>query len=224
MLEYLIDLYEEEVKIHGDEAYKKLSKIFKRAEIKHNKEYKGKEAGQSWRSIKGHNFEKLIVYIIEKSVKKLGLEIINGNILENRKGVTSINGRSTLDSIRDSLMIHYMNNKLQMPDADLVVYNPQNNKVIAILSCKVTLRERIAQTGYWKLKLSSQEATKEMKVLFVTLDEDRTLINDKYSNNKSRIIAENDIDACYVICEEDFLETSNIKKFDKLIGDLKGLI
>ena len=221
--EDLFALYEEEVETHGDEAYKNISRVFEKARKKHAEEYKGEDAGQSWRAIKGRGFEKLVIYIIEKSIKKLGLEILKGDRLERRKEVAIISERSTLDEIRDNLMISYVNNKQQMPDADLIVYNPEDNQIIAILSCKITLRERIAQTGYWKLKLASQEETENIKVLFVTLDEDRTLIDDKHSDSKPRVIAENDIDTCYVICEEDFTETPNIKKFDKLIGDLKAL-
>ncbi|MCX7997984.1 MAG: BsaWI family type II restriction enzyme [Leptospiraceae bacterium] len=41
-----------------------------------------------------------------------------------------------------------------------------------MISSKVTLRERIAQTAYWKLKLSSDKVTKHIKVCFITLDED----------------------------------------------------
>ena len=40
---------------------------------------------------------------------------------------------------------------------------------------KVTLRERIAQTGYWKFKLLQDEVQSHIKVFFITLDEDRTL-------------------------------------------------
>ena len=62
-----------------------------------------------------------------------------------------------------------------MPDLDIIIYEPKTYKVIAAISSKVTLRERIAQTGYWKIKLSKDEVTKNIKVFFITPDEDRTL-------------------------------------------------
>ncbi|MGB9760731.1 MAG: BsaWI family type II restriction enzyme [Thermoproteota archaeon] len=39
---------------------------------------------------------------------------------------------------------------------------------MAVVYSKVTLRERIAQTGYWKIKLSKDKVTEHIKVFFVT--------------------------------------------------------
>jgi len=58
---------------------------------------------------------------------------------------------------------------------------------LVVISSKVTLRERIAQTGYWKLKLLKDEATKHIKVYFITPDEDGTLSRFRwklYSNKR----------------------------------------
>jgi len=43
---------------------------------------------------------------------------------------------------------------------------------LVAISSKVTLRERIAQTGYWKFKLFQNDVTKHIKVYFITPDED----------------------------------------------------
>jgi hypothetical protein len=34
------------------------------------------------------------------------------------------------------------------------------------------MRERIAETGYWKLKLKNSKVTRHIKIFFATLDED----------------------------------------------------
>jgi len=106
---------------------------------------------------------------------------------------------------------------------DLVIYDPQNCEVIAILSSKITLRERIAQTGYWKIKLSQDKITKHIKVFFVTPDEDKTLSVRKPAK-KGRAIVEVDTDGSYVMSEEEIEESNKVKMFDKFLIDLKNLI
>jgi type II restriction enzyme len=64
----------------------------------------------------------------------------------------------------------------------------------------VTLRERIAQTVYWKLKLSAAPITNHIKVYFITPDEDGTLTIKK-PTKKGRAIVESDIDGSYVMSE-----------------------
>ncbi len=110
------------------------------------------------------------------------------------------------------------------PIVDLIIiYDPKTSKVVAVLSSKVTLRERIAQTGYWKIKLASDEATKHIKVYFVTPDEDGTLTI-KTPTKKGRAIVEVDTDGSYVLSETDIEESDKVKMFDKFIDDLKKLL
>ena len=87
---------------------------------------------------------------------------------------------------------------------------------------KVTLRERIAQTGYWKIKLSQDEVTKHIKVYFVTPDEDNTLAVRKPAK-KGRAIVEVDTDGSYVMSQNFVEESNKVKMFDKFVGDLKKL-
>lgn len=122
---------------------------------------------QSWRSFKGKNLEKLIQYIIEDEVKSLGLGVVNGNKLDRE-----INDDEVLAIVKRNLIVDFGEFGSHLPDADIVIYNPKTCKVIAIISSKVTLRERVAETGYWKLKLNSSKVTKHIKVFFATLDED----------------------------------------------------
>ncbi len=60
------------------------------------------------------------------------------------------------------------------------------------------MRERIAQSGYWKLKLLLQKLTKHIKVYFITPDEDRTLTI-KEPAKKGRAIVEIDLDGSYIV-------------------------
>jgi len=85
------------------------------------------------------------------------------------------------------------------------------------------LRERIAQTGYWKLKLLQDEATKHIRVYFITPDEDGTLTR-KRPTKKGRAIVEVDLDGSYVLTEEEIEESNKVKLFEHFIEDLKGLL
>ena len=102
---------------------------------------------------------------------------------------------------------------LDLTCQNIIIYDPRTLKVIAVISSKITLRERIAQTGYWKLKLMQDEVTKHIKVFFITPDEDRTL-KTKIPAKKGRAIVEVDTDGSYVMSEEKVEESDKVKMFD----------
>ncbi|MDR2191758.1 MAG: BsaWI family type II restriction enzyme [Endomicrobium sp.] len=214
----LVRLYEDTKKEYGDKAYRYISKILSKAKERHLKDFAGGDHEQSWRAFKGKNLEKLIEYIIVSEIKELGLQIINGNTLE--KSLDS-NLSDELSKVKRNLLINYGEFGCHLPDIDIIVYNPKDSKVIAVLSIKVTLRERIAQTGYWKIKLSLSNLTKDIKVYFITLDEDQTLKN---KEKKGRAIVEMDTDGGYVLSENYIEESDKVKTFDKFIEDLKKVI
>ncbi|OIO49789.1 DNA modification methylase [bacterium (Candidatus Gribaldobacteria) CG_4_10_14_0_2_um_filter_41_16] len=229
----LIKIYETKKKKCGNDAYKYLSKIFIEAKPIH-KEYflmskkaqeKIKKGGvpdheQSWRAFKGKNLEKIIIYILKDVINNLGLEVVDGNKLEK---TNSANLSKELSLVKRNLLVDYGEFGLHMPDVDIIIFDLKTSKVIAVLSSKVTLRERIAQTGYWKIKLASDEATKHIKVYFVTPDEDGTLTIKK-PTKKGRAIVEVDTDGSYVLSETNIEESNKVKMFDKFIDDLKKLL
>ena len=83
--------------------------------------------------------------------------------------------------------------------------------------------ERIAQTGYWKIKLASDKVTEHIRVYFATPDEDSTLTVKKPAK-KGRAIVEIDTDGSYVLSETEVEESDKVKMFDKFISDLKKLV
>jgi len=221
----LIQLYEQKRRKYGSNAYKYISELLKEAKEIHYKDWlknptPGRDHEQSWRSFKGKNFEKLILYIIKKEVEDLGLKIIKGNILERTK---SKNLPRELNEVKRKLLIDYGEFGFHLPDVDLIIYEPKSCEIIAVISSKITLRERIAQTGYWKIKLSEDEMTKHIKVFFITPDEDGTLIT-KHPAKKGRAIVEIDTDGAYVMSDKPIEESDKVKTFDKFIPDLKKLI
>ena len=216
----LIKIYETKKSKYGSQAYRHISNVLKEAKEQHEKDFVGTDHEQSWRAFKGKNLEKLIEYIIADEVTALGLKVVNGNSLERTNGS---NLTKELSQVKRNLLVDYGEFGSHLPDVDLIIYNPNTSKVVAVLSSKVTLRERIAQTGYWKIKLKSDEATKHIKVYFVTPDEDGTL-KIKSPAKKGRAIVEVDTDGSYVLSKTDIEESDKVKMFDKFIDDLKKLL
>ncbi len=207
----------------GAETYRHISELLRKAKNIHKKDWlrdptPNGDHEQSWRAFKGKNLEKLVQYIITDEVEKLNLRVVNGNQLEKSTKLSR-----ELSQVKRNLAIDYGEFGLHLPDADTIIYNPLNYNVLVVISSKVTLRERIAQTGYWKLKLFQDEATKHIKVYFITPDEDGALTYKK-PTKKGRAIVEVDLDGSYVLTEEEIEESNKVKLFEHFIDDLKRLI
>lgn len=216
----IISVYENKKKIYKKDTYKYISKLLKEIKEIHRQDALSRgiiDTEQSWRAFKGKNLEKLIEHIIKDEIEKLNLSIINGNILEHNK----YSDNNELDLLKRNLVIDYGEFGMHLPDVDIIIYEPNKSKIIAVLSVKVTLRERIAQTGYWKLKLMNSNITKDIKVFFITLDEDD--IFSKKPAKKGRAIVEVDTDGCYILTENEFEKSSKVKLFSEFINDLKKL-
>ena len=221
----LMDLYEEKRRTYGTDVYKHISELFEEAKETHHKDWLKHPTAmndheQSWRAWKGKNLEKLVLHMLQTEIESLGLRIVEGNKLERTSGQ---NLPRDLGQVKRNLLVDFGEFGSHLPDVDLVVYEPKSLKVLAVISSKVTLRERIAQTGYWKIKLSRDKVTEHIKVFFVTPDEDCTLAVRKPAK-KGRAIVEVDTDGSYVMCPNTVEESSKVKMFDKFIEDLKKLM
>jgi type II restriction enzyme len=225
-LDDLIALYQKKKATYGNSAYKHVSELLREAKEIHKQDWlkkptPNKDHEQSWRAFKGKNLEKLVVHIIKDEVESLGLRIVDGNKLEK---TNSNNLSFELSSVKHNLLVDYGPEfGSHLPDVDIVIYDPKTFKIIAVMSSKVTLRERIAQTGYWKIKLSRDKVTEHIKVFFVTPDEDGTLTR-RHPAKKGRAIVEVDTDGSYVMSEQVVEESPRVKMFDKFIDDLKELL
>lgn len=232
--ENLIELYEKKKDRYGEETFKHISELMDEAKILHKIEFfkredikkaiqqgKTPDHEQSWRAFKGKNLEKLLTYIIQEEIEALGLKITTDKALDSSRLTEE------LSRVRRNLVVHYGVYDV-VPDTDIIIYDPYDYQVIAIISSKVTLRERIAQTAYWKLKLSEDPVTKNIKTLFVTPDEDGALVKklptttNKSRGFKGRIIVEYDTDGAYVLREIE--ESETVKTFPKLMADIRKIV
>lgn len=215
--EDLQDLYDEEVK-RNPKAYEnlptfleKVKKLYVRE--KEKDDFKG-DMGQSWRSWNGQNFEKLMIHILSRLIDDAGipLELIQGSILEKQQNDTM------LCKVKRNILVDLGIYGCHMPDADIVVYDPSDASVKAIISCKISLRERIAQTAYWKLRLRSCPVTRHIKMFFLTPDKDKTLENEKI--DKSKAIVLHELDVAYIL-RENFVEQHNLRRLERITEDLQ---
>lgn len=221
-VEDVIDLYREMQRTKGREAYRYVSDVLELAKDLHRQIYfksnpNGKGLQQSWNNVKGNYFEKLLQHIITESVEPFGLKVVNDDDL--KKADLS----DQLDTVYRNVAINYGEYGMHLPDADIVVYNPENSRVIAVISSKTSLRERVAQTGYWKLKFWLCGNTKHIKVYLITPDTDNTLTKiEPYK--KGRAITEIDLDGAYVLTKENLEETDKVKLYEHFTTDLKKVV
>ena len=149
--EDLKSLYLEMQEREGEEAYRYIRELLEKAQMLHaaylTEHEPEKDKGQSWRAFKGKNFQKLLQHIITESIEALGLKVVNGDTLDSRRLSPE------LAAVKENVTIDYKEFGKRLPDADIVVYNPEDSGVVAVISSKTSLRERIAQTGYWRFKL-----------------------------------------------------------------------
>ncbi len=217
----VINMYKDVQRTKGKEAYRYVSEVFEKIEGPYKEDYlkrkQGKSASQSWIRFKGNAFEQLLQYIITDSIEELGLKVVNGNKLRSAQLSTE------LEAIKDNVIINYSEFEPLLPDADIIIYNPENSAIIAVLSSKISLRERITHTGYWKLKFLESQRTEHIRLYLITLDKDKHLTR-RERPNKQRVIAEIDLDGTYVLTKENLEESENVKLFEHFIEDLKKVI
>jgi len=221
----IIKLYEKYQEKYGVSAYKHISQVLKDAKAIHHHDFlrhptPKKDHEQSWKGFKGSALEKLIQHILREEVVRLGLKIARGKKFER---TLPKNLSVELQNVKRNLSIDFGKFGFHIPDVDLVIYSPENSQVVAVLSSKSTLRERIAQSGYWNIKIKNYKLTNHIKLFFVTPDEDGNF-SKKEENNKSRVIVEADLDGAYIMTEQEVKESDKVKTFDKFIGDLKKLL
>ena len=183
---------------------------------------------QAWHQYIGNTFEEMVYKLISGRISQLK----QGNLIPESVNVLSQSQVKMNDVVYRKIAIRY-NNYLILPDIDICFVdqdfaNPWNTSIIGIASCKTSLRERIAQSCYWKLKFLSSDITKHIKVYLITTDNDNDFsISEKrktHYNGKSRnrIISEYELDGIYIL-RDDFREeweSEKVKRYDALFDDL----
>lgn len=216
--EDLKNLYLEEKKKNPND-FNFVSKMFSEIKEKYKNEAinRGKDPNMAWNSWSGHNLQKLITFIIKDFIQSLSedIDITNDNKLSRKK----LN--KELDRVRRNVEVFYDKHSV-VPDADIIVYDKNSCSVKMIISCKASLRERVAQAAYWKLKLRTSETTKNIKIVLASTDNDKIFTYKDKHITKSRIIAEYELDGSYIF--RDIEESKKVRNFNHIFQDLKILL
>jgi len=180
-------------------------------------------SSQSWNAFIGNVFEDLVYYVLKNYISQLS----------QKKGFKNISlfTESEIDKndfLHQKLSIKYGPKERILPDTDMAIvdfypFDQGKSEIVAIISCKTSLRERIAQACYWKLKLLSSDATKNVRVFLATSDNDDDFIL-KHDGQKSRdrVIAEYELDGVYIL-RGDFKqewESEKVKHYEKIFDDM----
>lgn len=178
---------------------------------------------QSWNSFIGGVFEDLVYYILTNYISQLSQKEEFKNIKLFTEDEIEAN-----DYLHQKLSIKYGPKERLLPDTDMAVVDfnerePHLSQIVAIISCKTSLRERIAQACYWKLKLRDSPATSHVQVYLATSDNDKEFVPKKNGDlNRDRIIAEFELDGIYIL-RGDFKhewESEKVKHYEKIFDDI----
>ncbi len=101
-------------------------------------------AGQGFVSAIGRVLEKIVELLLKDFCIKNNVKMTNDKILRAKH----INGE--LDKVKRALLVHFGGYSV-LPD--IILYQTDSIKILAILSVKNSFRERFTETPYWKLKL-----------------------------------------------------------------------
>lgn len=165
----------------------------------------GKSIANSMRPLAGNNFAIWVTKVLNKAFEDEKLPL---------NATTTGEAKKALHKAIDEFA---KNNKSFKPDIDIVVVSSPTATVLAIISAKTTLAERIMQTISWHNYLQTlPKEIQNVQLMLVTAWE----TFEKDSANRERV---QQLDGVYV-CNPDVHEYGKIKKFSKIIDDLKTLL
>ncbi len=177
--------------------------------------------GDAAKALGGGALQKLVRFMVEDEVKKLNAR--NGLALSctSDQDLKRKNPETPLARVKRNLLVDYGEYGCHLPDADIVVYREENCAIVCIISCKTSLRDRLKQTAYWKLKLQESSLTRHIPMCLVTLDKDGDLLSGVPPYRKNYAIANIDLDAAYVLSSR-LTPHDKIKHFSSFESDLRS--
>jgi type II restriction enzyme len=173
------------------ENFENISETYIRKKVQSESGYK-RNYDQAWKSCKGKLYEYVVYEYIKEILKKKNISYISVK-MEEELG----------ESEKESVQIH--NWDTIMPDTDLVL--EKDSRILAILSCKTSLRERLTETAFWSYMLRTSSG-KRVEIVFVTTNKDNEL-----QHNNNRYILQHIVDATLI---------TNKEKYNQFINEIKA--
>ena len=179
------------------------------------------DRGQRQKAISGNALQRLVRIIVEDEITRLN-QIHQWQLsCTSDRELKTQNLDGQLAAVREQIMIRYSDERQHLPDADVVVYRQQNAGVVCILSCKTSLRDRLKQTAYWKLKLLQGSRSNHVRVALITPDKDADFVKPSKRLRLNDAIVHHDLDAIYVLRKQ-VHEVGNVKRFSSFEHDLRS--
>ncbi len=169
------------------------------------------ELGKNWCTSEGNTFRERVLNLITTQMASLRLKVV-----ETRDLIVGLTPE--LKAVKRNGVIDFGEYGMHLPDADIIIYNPKDSRVLAAVSYETSLREGVAQTGYWKLKLLERKITKHIKVYLIVFDTDEDLTKSPLTVQQ-RVIPVVDLDDAYILTTWD-IKLSKVKLFEHFIDDL----
>lgn len=176
------------------------------------------ELGEKWRTSKASTFRERVQHLIVEPIEELGMKVIACAQLRTNDILPE-----ELENVKRYLAIDYREFGPYIPHIDIVIYNPENSHVVAVIRCEVNLRRYMLGIVCWRLKLRAEKDKASIKFYLVTTDVDETTEVVGLLPN-ARAIAETDLDGTYVLTAEALEESDKVKLFEHFIDDLKQVI
>jgi len=107
-------------------------------EVTARAEENGKDVSQVRSNVAGNYFQALVSYATADVAAENGLRLLHSKKLESTELADAVP------------VIGGEDETILSPDSDIVYYDPEGGPIF-IISCKTSLRERMAQSGMWKL-------------------------------------------------------------------------
>lgn len=94
------------------------------------------ELGEIWRASKGTTFRERIRDVIARLIENLGLKVVLRYDL-----VKSATLSEELEGVKQHLTIDYGTFDPYLPHVDLIIYTPENSRIIAVVVCEVNVKK-----------------------------------------------------------------------------------
>ena len=107
-------------------------------EVTARAEENGKDVSQVRSNVAGNYFQALVSYATADVAAENGLRLLHSKKLESTELADAVP------------VIGGEDETILSPDSDIVYYDPEGGPIF-IISCKTSFRERMAQSGMWKL-------------------------------------------------------------------------
>ena len=219
------ELYREYRAWPQEPAHEHLTELFNKIKPEHRRRWRDANPDksgyeQAWRAWKGKNFKLLAEELIQAGVLRANAATQRQLALVSEAQLKPAQIDDDLRPIRDALSVDCDSFGSYLANFDFAVYDDSSAEIVAIISCKTTLRERLVTLLFWGGLLQRGSAGRQARLVLMTLDEDQQLRRMSNQPSKNYALVNTYVDATYMLTHS-FEETERIHRFSRFGEDLE---